>query len=85
MTGDSSKKKGWTEEKAKLTIKQGPAPSRASHKGRGNQKMVKNGWQTVQANHGRRMSSRQILDIYRIKACARPRPHKPIPRQYKTR
>ena len=27
--------------------------------------MVKNEQQTVQTNHGRRMSSKQILDIYR--------------------
>ena len=71
--------------KAKPTDKQGPAPNKASHKGKGNQKIVKNGQQTVQVNHGRRMSSRQILDIYGKEARARPRPHQPVSSQYKTR
>ena len=39
----------------------------------------------MQANHGKRMSSRQILDIHGRKAHARPRSHKTVPSQYKTR
>ena len=50
--------KRWAKEKAKSIIKQGPALNRASHKGQGNQKIVKNRQQTVQANYGRRISSR---------------------------
>ena len=85
MARDSSRKKGGLRKKAKPTIKQGLAPNRASYKGRGNQKMVKNGQQTVQTNHGRCMSSRQILDIHGREARATPRPYQPVPSQYRTR
>ena len=85
MAGDSSKKKSGLRKKAKPTIKQCPALNRASHKGKGSQKMVKNGRQIVQTNHGKRMSSRQILDIHGREAHARPRLHQPIPSQYMTR
>ena len=39
----------------------------------------------MQANHGRHMSSRQILDIHGREARARPRPHQLVPNQYRTR
>ena len=71
--------KRWVEER------QGPPSSKAqplsgvSHKRKGNQKIVKNDWQTMQANHGKRMSSGQILDIHGREARTRPRPHQPIP------
>ena len=78
-------RKGWAEEKAKPTIKQGPTPNKASHKGKRNQKMVKNGWQTMQTNCGRRMSSKQILDAYRREARARPGPHQLVLSQYRTK
>ena len=67
--------------KAKPTIKQGPTPNSASHKGKGNQKMVKN----EQTNHGKRMSMRQILDIHGREARARPRLHQPVLSQYRKR
>ena len=84
MAGDSSRNKGGLRKKGKPTIKQGPAPNRASHKGKGNQKIVKNGWQVVQTNHGRHMSSMQILDIHGREARARLRLHQPVPGQYRT-
>ena len=35
-------------------------------------------------DHGKRMSSRQVLDVHKTKACARPRHHQPVPSQYKS-
>ena len=79
----AGKKVGWR--KSKPTVKQGPTLNRESHKGKGNHKIVKNGQQTTQANHGRHMSSRQILDIHGREARARLRPHRLVPSQYRTR
>ena len=73
MTGDDSRKNGGLK-KGKPSNKAQPL-SGASYKGKGNQKIVKNGWQTVQANHGKRMSNKQILDIYGREARVRLRPH----------
>ena len=53
---------GWRQNQSPPSSK-AQSLSRASHKGKGNQKIVKNKWQTVQVNHGKCMSSRQILDI----------------------
>ena len=79
----AGKRVGWR--KVKPPSSKVQSLSRASHKGKRNQKIVKNGRQTVQANHGKRMSSRQILDICGRKARTRPIPHQPIPSQYRTR
>ena len=79
MAGDGSKKRGGLKKSKAQSL------GRASHKGKRNQKIVKNGRQTVQVNHGKRMSSRQILDIYEREARVRPRLHQPVPNQYKTR
>ena len=57
----------------------------------GNQKIayaIKNqGWTAECANepldHGKRMSSEQVLDIHRSGACVRPRHHQPVPSQYR--
>ena len=73
MAGDGSRKKGG------LKKKQSPPSSKAQSrigqaiKGKGNQKIVKNERQTVQANHGRRISNRQTLDIHGREARARPK------------
>ena len=45
--------KGWAKEKQSPLLSKAQSLGRASHKGKGNQKIVKNGWQTVQANHGK--------------------------------
>ena len=50
--------KGWAKEKQSPLSNKAQPLSGASHKGRGNQKIVKNGWQTVQANYRKRMSNR---------------------------
>ena len=45
--------KGWAKEKQSPPLSKAQSLGRASHKGKGNQKIVKNGRQTVQANHGK--------------------------------
>ena len=35
-------------------------------------------------DHGKRMSSRQVLDIHKSGACAKPRHHQLVPSQYKS-
>ena len=84
MTGDGSKKKGWAEERQSPSSSKAQPLSRASHKGKGNQKIVKNGRQNVQANHGKCISNKQILDIHGRDAHARPIPHQLVPNQYRT-
>ena len=84
MTGDSNRKKGGLKKsKAHHQVRPSPYVGQAI-KERGNQKIVKNGWQTMQANHSKRMNSRQILDIHGRKARVRPRPHQPVLSQYRT-
>ena len=85
MIRDGSRKKGGLKKKQSPPSSKAQSLGRASHKGKGNKKIVKNGWQTVQTNHGKRMSSRQILDIHGREARTRSRPHQPVPSQYRTR
>ena len=82
-------KNGLNEEKP--TIKQSAALKGANHKRMGNQKTThairSQGW-TVECaekppDHGERMSSKQILDIHKSGACARPRHHQPVLSQYR--
>ena len=75
MAGDGSRKKGWAEERQSPPLNKAQPLSGASNKRKGNQKIVKNGRQTVQANYGKQMSGRKILDIHGREARARPRPH----------
>ena len=84
MTGDGSRKKGWAEERQSPSSSKAQPLSKASHKGKGNQKIVKNGRRNVQANHGKRMNSRQILDIHEKEARARPRLYQLVPNQHRT-
>ena len=35
-------------------------------------------------DHGKRMSSGQVLDVHKTRACARPRHHQPVPSEYKS-
>ena len=77
--------KGWAKEKQSPPSSKAQSLSRASNKGKENQKIVKNERQTVQTNHGKCMSSRQILDICGRKARVRPRLHQSVPSQYRTR
>ena len=81
---DKVAEKGWAEEKQSPPSSKAQPLSGASHKGKGNQKIVKNGWQTMQANLGKCMSSRQILDIHGREAHAWSRLHQPVPSQYRT-
>ena len=83
MAGGGSRKK-WAKEKQSPPSSKAQSLSRASHKGNGNQNIVKNEQKTVQANHGKRMSSRQILDIHGRKARARPKLRQAVPSQYRT-
>ena len=85
MAGDGSKKKGWAEERQSPPSSKVQPLSKASQKGKGNQKIVKNERQNVQANHNKRMSSRQILNIHGREARARSKPHQRVPSQYRTR
>ena len=85
MTRDGSRKKNGLKKKQSPPSSKAQSLGRASHKGKGNQKIVKNGRQTVQANHSKHMSNRQILDIHERKARARSKFHQPIPSQYRIR
>ena len=76
--------KRWAEEKQSPQSSKAQPLNRASHKEKGNQEMVKNGRQTVQTNHGKHMSSRQILDIHRREAHVRPKFHQHVSSQYRT-
>ena len=85
MARDGSWQNGGLKKKQSPLSSKAQSLGRASHKGKGNKKIVKNGRQTVLANHNKHMSSRQILDIHEREARTRRRPHQPLLSQYKTK